>query len=103
MNCVTTCVQEAEKAGVPITLWDKFVAFGQSNPQEPSPSSFNEICTIMYTSAPQATPCCPRALGRYQSLFLLGLGYRLQRCVHVSCDMRAPVARRMRLVVIGDW
>ena len=41
---------------MPITLWDRFVEFGQSNPHDPTPGGFKDICTIMYTSGTTGEP-----------------------------------------------
>ena len=41
---------------MPITLWARFLEFGQSNPHDPTPGVFKDICTIIFTSGTTGEP-----------------------------------------------
>jgi hypothetical protein len=42
-------LQEASAAGVTITTWDSFLAFGKANPRDATPSAFKDICTLPFS------------------------------------------------------
>jgi long-chain acyl-CoA synthetase len=49
-------LQDVEATGVPVTLFEKFLAFGASNPAEASPGEQESLCTVMYTSGTTGQP-----------------------------------------------
>ena len=56
---VTMPVQDMqEKAGLEVYTWADFIELGRKHPAEPIPAKPQDLCTIMYTSGPQATPRC---------------------------------------------